>query len=741
MDTASHTPGQYSAFRLIESKIFAGANRYHSTSVIRQHVDFGDLSGTASVAAGEQFAPAYLARFDGLTTFVPGNGLSEAFRERLNSPQGVSLEELLLQAILAVEAAVAFAMHELENVSFAVIEHRHSVTGLIWECNVPRLSRAAAIVASAGVSELLPSHWHRQAGGLLPEYHPSLANLLQRARRRRLSPATAVIKLAAKQRGMPCEALARQHLRIGEGARQQLIYASMTSTTSITAQKVCSDKQLTNRRLRELRLPTARQIRVDSIDAARVAAERLGFPIVIKPMKSKKGQGVTAGLTDAHDVPAAFELARKSGSDVLVERFIEGADHRLLVVGGRFVAALTRQPPTITGNGHDSVDALVDALNADPRRDGFRLFKVEKDAEMMRLLAMEGLSLTDVLSDGRTVALRSAANVSTGGLPFDVTDRVHPDNREMAERAARGVGLDVAGVDFLTPDISSSYREVGGGIVEINARPGLDIHIWPYTGTSRNVAAEILKLSFPPECDGRIPSIAVVGDQGTGATARLLDGIVRATGRRVALALRKGAYVDGVSAELSSSQQKHAARILLRDPDVDTLVSTVSARRSATHGMGVDSYQVSVIMDKAKEGSTAQFHLGLDVVQRATTACFVVGVWNTVALSRLRDLGSRRLILVSERIDNPDLQRHLRAGHAAVVTRWEHGELRYVLLSGNDPLASIPAGTSERKKWRAAGRRENASLFAIAAAYGLGLLPAELTAAFRNIPAMVTEAA
>ena len=725
---------------LQSSKVFTGCNIYHATSVIRQSVDFGVLSGASSELAGPEFAAAFLDRFRSLKSFAPQNGLTDDFVARLTSGEGVGFEEVLLQAILTVEAALAFALHELDNVSYAVIDKHAGDTDLSWECKVPKLSRDAAEVALLGVLDLLPRQLYARPRNSQSIFAAKLEELLQRARRRRLSPATSVLKLAAQKRGLPCEAVGRQHLRLGQGKLQHHIYSSMTSTTSITAQKICTDKRLTNRRLKELRLPVPPQYKVGSAKAAHVAAAKLGFPIVIKPLRGKKGQGVTAGLSDPDGVDEAFELAHKSGSDVLVERFVPGSDHRLLVIGGNFVAALTRLPPSITGDGKGTVEALIDALNADPRRDGFRLFKVTKDAELDRALARAGLSMGDVLNEGQTVTLRFAAKVSTGGLPIDETDDVHPDNREMAERAAKGIGLDIAGIDFLTTDITRSYREVGGGIIELNARPGLDIHIWPYEGKPRNVAGEVLKLSFPPGTDGQIPVVAIAGDRSTGTTARTLDMILRGAGKSVALALRERAFVNGESAELTEQQQVNAAHILLRDPEVDTLISTVSPRQAAKSGLALEKYRLTVFVDKAKEGDTKLFHAGLDVVQRATTDCFVVRSGNIVALDQLRELGARRLILVNDRLNDPVLEEHLNAGHAAVATMWQDGEIRIVLLSGAEVLASFPVDVGSSRDGRTKKRRlTNGKMFAVAAAFGLGLTGPEITAALDNAPPIVPE--
>jgi cyanophycin synthetase len=670
---------------LLSDKVFTGCNTFHKSTVFCQSVNFGVLTDARSEIAGADFVQLFLDRFLGLKSFVPQNGLKDEFIADLRTSQGVDFQTILLEAILAVETSIAFAMHDLNPVSYAAIEQHKNSSDLIWSCSTPKLSRGAAKVGLLGLIELLPETYHSHQTNDTQGFDAAFNQLWQQARRRRLAPSTSVIKLAAKKRGIPCETLGRQHLLLGHGNLQQQIYASMSSATSITAQKICADKRQTNRRLKELRLPVARQIKVSSIKAAHAAAEKIGFPLVIKPVKGKKGNGVTAGLTSAESINNAFVRAHKAGSDVLVESFITGDDFRLLVIGGKFVAAVNRQPPRITGDGKSTVAMLLDRLNEQPYRDGFRGFPVEKGTEFYRLLEQAGLTMSDIPVEGQTVTLRSAANVSTGGIAIDVTEQVHADNREIAERAAIGVGLDIAGIDFLTTDISRSYREVGGAILEINARPGLDLHIWPMIGKSRNVAEELLKRSFPPTEDGRIPVVAVSGDRGTGSTARTLDMILRGADCCVALTLQAQAYVNGASAELTQTQQTKAPLIMLRDPHIDTLVSTLSLRQTAKRGMLLEKCTLSVIMDRTMEGSSRLFQQGTKIVGRATTDCFVV--------------------------------------------------------SGTEVLTTFPFGIASFDNGKKTKRRlKNALMFAIAAAYGLGLSGEEILTALTHAPAIVPEA-
>ncbi|MCK5720566.1 MAG: hypothetical protein KAH84_11570 [Thiomargarita sp.] len=741
---SGQSPDKQSTFntsiKFISSEYFTGCNLYHQFSVLRRGINFGmDNKYLTAGLADSKFVMNFINRFTSLKSLIPQNGLKNKFITRLKSSQEVGFEELLLEAILAVDISIAFAMHNLHAITYANIEKYEKHTHLIWNCAMPKLSQTASEVALIGILELLPE----KLLGASPEqegFATAFKNLQDVARGQRLSSSTAVLKLAAQKRGLPYKVSMPQHLRLGQGAMQQQLYSSMTSRTSITAQKVCANKQLTNQHLRELRLPTSEQIAVNTLDAAYIAAKKLGFPLVIKPLKFKEGISVNAKIATDKEIKNAFELAQESGKVILMEHFEPGQNHRLLIIDGKFAAALMRKPPIITGDGQSTVEQLIDKLNANPLRDDFRLYQLKKNAELFHLLKMAELNMHDTVPEGREIALRSTANVSTGGLAIDITEQVHPDNRKIAERMAIKVGLDVAGIDFITTDITRSYRDIGGVITELNAQPELGIHTWPQQGKSQNVAGKILNLFYPAKRNGRIPIIAIAGDKGTGTTARMLNMILRGAGQSIALALRKRAFVNDVLAELSDSQQRQAPLFLLSNPQIDTLITTVSPRQTTSRGLLFEKCTMTIIMNKHLETDTQQFHLGLDIIERATTDCFVIGAGNIAALSHLKLLGSRRLILVSDRINDPTLQSHLNAGCTVVTTMWVNSKMRIVVLSGKELKASfntLPRGSRDGRT--KTGRLKNGRMFAIAAAFGMGLSGSKLIKAFENAPDLIEE--
>ena len=723
-------------------QVMAGANSHYKNTVIVQSVDFGVLARVTTATAGEEFAERFLQRFTGLKTFLQNSGINSDFIDTLKSEKGASFQQVLLEAIIAVESAVAFATHELKTVSHAGIQQGETRAVLVWECLTrPTLSTEAAQVALRGINELLPQIFKNTGPETGVDFDSSLQKLCQRAGRRRVAPSTAVIKYTAELNNIPCQLLNRQHLLLGQGKNQQQVYASMTGSTTIAAQKICADKRQTNRRLKEMRLPVPRQFKAGSIEDARKAAEKCNYPVVIKPVRGRKGQGITVGVRTVKALDQAFLAAHKKGKDVVVEEYISGSDCRLLVIDGKFVAAVQRQPPTITGDGTSTVQSLIDTLNNDAYRDGFRGFRVSLDDEVMARIKEAGFGLNDVPARGKKVILRAASNVSTGGIPIDVTDQVHPENRDLAVRAAGSVGLDVAGIDILTSDISRPYHQTDARILEINARPGLDIHIWPRVGKSRNVAQNILRLSFPKNDQGRIPVYSVAGDNGIGSAARILDMILRSVGQHTGLAMRKHSYLNGESVSFTDSQQSKASQILLSDPHVETLVNTVSLRQTAKSGMQIDGCSIAVIMDRIRTGGANLFNKGMDVVIEAASDGIVIGAGNLIAMEKIARLdATKRIVLVSDRANNPDLIRHLKKGGDAVTTLWHNGEKSIALLSGEKMLTSTSFSAGTRNDGKIRKKRLNTALmYAIGAAYASGLSAEKIMLGLEYAPPVVPE--
>src|SRR4029079_1828353 len=346
------------------------------------------------------------------------------------------------------------------------------------------------------------------------------------AQRRALGPSTASLVRAAEARNIPWLRLNDQSLvQLGHGKYQQRIQATISGRTPHIAVELASDKEETNKILASLGLPVPRQELVQNEGQAVRAAKRIGFPVVTKPYNGNHGRGISIRLTTDAEVAHGYNVAKEHSRSVIVETYLEGDDHRLLVVNGDLVAATRRTPGHVVGDGVHTIAQLVDVVNQDPRRGvGHEkvLTRLVLDAQADMMMARAGVTATSVPEKDQIIYLRSTANLSTGGTATDVTDIIHPDNRDMAVRAIRAIGLDVGGVDFLSKNIAESYRKIGGGICEVNAAPGFRMHVAPSEGTARDVAGPVINMLFPPGSASRLPIAAITGTNGKTTTARML---------------------------------------------------------------------------------------------------------------------------------------------------------------------------------------------------------------------------
>jgi cyanophycin synthetase len=339
--------------------------------------------------------------------------------------------------------------------------------------------------------------------------------------------------------------------------------------------KQASDKAISSSVMGASGLPVPRQMMVNSVSAATTAAETIGYPVVVKPNDGSLSKGVSVGLHGPDEIPAAYEKAQREGSRVLVESFLQGNSHRLQVAGGRFIAACKRLAPAVTGDGTRTIGELIEELNADPRRDGNVLSRVPLDEELNRTLRLADCDLDTVLEHRRTIELRTIPSRLTGASTIDVTNHVHPDNRDVAIRAAEIIGLPVAGLDFITPDIGRSYKEVGGGINEINSRANIKMSARPTEGEPQNVAVLMVEATMPPSDVGHLPLAAVAGIE-NGLVARTLERVLRSARQGVALITDGGATVDGEPAGRRDGEPHEITRSVLRDRRVESLVRTVA---------------------------------------------------------------------------------------------------------------------------------------------------------------------
>jgi cyanophycin synthetase len=419
----------------------------------------------------------------------------------------------------------------------------------------------------------------------------------------RLGPSTRSIVDAARARGIPTRRLNDGNLvQLGFGSRQRRIWAAETDRTGAIAEEIAQDKDLTRMLLRTVGVPVPEGRPVASAEDAWTAAQAIGLPVVVKPQFGNQGKNVATFLTTKEQVVAAYNTASEGGYSVVCERFITGADYRLLIVGNRLVAASRREPAQVVGDGVHTVAELIDHANTDPRRGNdhaMPLSKIRLDPVAMSVLAEQGLSPSAVPPAGSRVLIRRNGNLSTGGTAADVTDLVHAEVAARAIEAARTIGLDIAGVDVLATDITRPLEEQGGAIVEVNAGPGLRMHIEPSSGQPRPVGEAIVSNMFAPGETGRIPIVSVTGTNGKTTTTRLMAHVLRSRGLTVGMTCTDGIFIGGRRIDRGDCAGPKSARAVLFNPQVEAAVLECARGGILREGLGFDFCDVAVVTNIA----------------------------------------------------------------------------------------------------------------------------------------------
>ncbi len=453
---------------------------------------------------------------------------------------------------------------------------------------------------------------HAAASGAGFELASTLAELRELDEDERLGPSTGAIADAALRRGIPIRRLTRGSLlQLGWGSRQRRIQAAEVDATSAVAEAIAQDKDLAKKLLHSAGVPVPLGRPVADLDDGWAAAQEVGLPVVVKPQDGNQGKGVTVGISDRAHFDIAYQAAAEYGA-VMVERFLPGHDFRLLVVGKQLVAAARRDPPLVIGDGRHTVHELVAEVNQDPRRGeghGTSLTKIRIDAIAEARLAAQGLTAASVPARGRRVVLRNNANLSTGGTATDVTDSVHPEVAARAIEAAQAVGLDICGVDVVCESVIKPLEEQNGGIVEVNAAPGLRMHLSPSYGKGRDVGQAVIDHMYPDGGNGRIPVIAVTGTNGKTTTVRLTAHLLKSSGLRVGMTNTDGVYVNGRQIDSGDCSGPRSARNVLAHPDVDAAVLETARGGLLREGLAFDQCDVAIVTNLG-----AGDHLGLNYI-------------------------------------------------------------------------------------------------------------------------------
>ena len=661
--------------RFVERSVYVGPNLYASFRVIRFRVDLGPLEEWPSVRLGKEFTDRLVETLPGLKEHGCSYGVPGGFIRRLTEDEGTWLGHIFEHVAIELQNEAG------EHVTFG--KTRGTGTSgeydVVYEYDDEKVGLAAGRLGRTLLLSLLPEEALEGMDGAPRDFdwESERDSFIRFVQRNAFGPSTAALVKAAEERDVPWLRLNEYSMvQFGHGCWQQRIQATVTSKTPHIAVEIASDKEETNRILADLGLPVPEQHLVYKPEDAVRAAEKVSYPVVVKPFNANHGRGVSLDLKDTEHVEIAFGKAREHSRGVLVEKFATGFDHRIVVIDGEVIAVSKRVPGHVVGDGTLTIEQLVEKVNEDPRRGiGHEkvLTRIELDYQAVRLLELIDYTSETVPAEGEVVYLRSTGNLSTGGTAVDLTDVIHPDNAGMARRAAKAIGLDVAGVDFITDNITESYKDAGGIICEVNAAPGFRMHTNPSEGMPRDVAGPVLDMLFPPGKPARIPILAVTGTNGKTTTSRMLAHIYKLSGKRVGLATTEGVYIDGQLSVAGDMTGPKAARMVLRDPSVEVAVVETARGGLLRSGLGYRRSDVSACLNIRSD------HLGLKgidtleqlaevkrVVIEAAKDTAVLNADDPLCLKMSGHVGAEHILYVTTNPTHDLVREHVRAGGRAI---------------------------------------------------------------------------
>lgn len=651
--------------RILTMQYYSGRNIYLHRPVLKVTIDMEQYYRRDSIE--------YIGLKEILTRLLPGlenhhcsRGRSGGFIERVS--EGTYLSHIIEHVLL-----------EILTVTGQKVKWGKTISGpedrtytIIAECNEYESGRKAAFLAT----EIVRS----AAEGIELSVQEKLEIISELTQEKWFGPSTGAIVSACQKRNIPYLVFPNGIVQIAYGKRQKRICGTVTSKTQCLSADIASDKELTKSILADFGLPILPGRIVYSEKEALLGAKQIGYPVVVKPNNGNHGRGVSINLQTSAEVRAAYKIAYMHDKDIIIEKYLHGKHYRLLTINGHMKACAERVPPSIIGNGVNTVQELINQLNMDSRRGkghGNIRTKINIDAELILTISRHKRSLNHILSNEEVLILRENANLSCGAGANDVTDQVHPTIIDSAELAAKALGLDIAGVDLVAEDISLPLSDQKAAIIEVNASPGLRMHLFPDIGDPQPIGDHILQMLFPTQKSAHISLVTVTGTNGKTTTTRLIGAIMSKNGECVGMTTTGGIFIDGKCIVKGDTTGPESAKTVLKHPDVTAAVLETARGGIVRAGLGYDLADVAVITNITED------HLGQDGIETLEGMAHVKALVaeairpNGVAVLNADDeysMGIKhritaRIIYFSDKSDSPLICRHLGAGGEALFVK------------------------------------------------------------------------